>query len=146
MFAKKTEVWSFRDFMDRKPPTRVEGGVPDEVKVFLVKGAAVALVLHTGLGAETAFAASTGPVSSAFNERIWPLLLDIGQPLAKTMMCIGIYKCIRNNVEEGWKLVYRSGIGLVGLFLIDGAIDIIAGVGADLSHVEVNVGATKPHP
>lgn len=139
MFNKKTEVWSLSDFAARKEPSWIEGGLSKETKVLLVKAAAVGLVVHGVMGADVALANGfEGPVSKAFDQKIWPLLLDIGQPLSKTMMCIGIYKCIRNDVEGGWKMVYRAGIGLAALFLIDGAIAIIAGVGADLSNLPVN--------
>jgi hypothetical protein len=135
MFNKpfnKTEVWTVKDFMARRQPTRVEGGVPEEIKIWVVKGAALYLAMNIGLGAESAFAA--GPFSNTFDTKIWPVLLDIGKPLAKTMMAIGIYKCIRNDVENGWKMVYRSGVGLAGLYLIDGAINIVVSVGNDLAH------------
>jgi hypothetical protein len=83
---------------------------------------------------EIASAATTqGAISKAFDAKIWPLMLDLGEPLAKSMMAIGIYRCIRNDMDKGWKQFYRAGLGLCGLYLIDGAIKIISGVGTDLN-------------
>lgn len=143
---KKTEVWSVPDFMSNKAPTYIEGVISRRTKITLVKlvacGLAVSFTIpHADVLAVSRDAIATtvplgeihAPVSAAFDRKIWPLLLDIGKPLAKTMMAMGIYKCIRNDVDRGWKMVWRSGVGLGGLFLVDGAIHIISGVGQDLS-------------
>ena len=74
-------------------------------------------------------------VSSAFDRKVWPLLLDIGQPLAKTMMAIGTYKMIRNDVSGGWQMVYRAGLGLVALHGINAVIGIIDSVSSGLEAV-----------
>jgi hypothetical protein len=121
----KTEVWSVKEFMNREVGRIEATGVHK-----LVAGAtALGVILSSG----TVLASTTHPISTAFDHKLWPLMIDLGEPLAKTMMGIGVYNCIRNDVEKGWKMIYRAGVGLIGLYLIDGFIHIIQGVGNDLA-------------
>jgi hypothetical protein len=121
----KTEIWTIKEFLRNESPRVERKGIHKLI--------ASTLSISMMLAPSIALASYDHPVSKAFDTKIWPLMIDIGEPLAKTMMAIGIYKCIRNDVDHGWKMIYRSGIGLIGLYLIDGAIHIIQGVGADLT-------------
>jgi hypothetical protein len=126
---RKVEVYTIPDFLHRRnTPSFRRNYTP----VILVTAGAIAAFHTLTPVASAATAASTGPVSSAFDAKIWPLFIDVGTPLAKTVIALGIYRCIRNDVDRGWKMIYRAGLGLVGLYLVDGAIHVLTGIGKDL--------------
>lgn len=134
---RRTEVYSIPGFVRREPPTSISGGIPPIVKHLSIS-AGIITALHIippipiAAAATHAVTVTGGPISSAFDAKIWPLFLDVGKPLAKTMIALGVYKMIRNDVDKGWKMAYRAGLGLVALYLVDGAIHILIGVGQDL--------------
>lgn len=137
MFARKIESWSIPDFLAGRHKKRRATGVYTLQSALAVGTLAATMTL---LGADTdVFAAvaehTAHPISPVFDKKIWPLFLDIGGPLAKTMMAIGIYRCIRNDVDRGWKMTYRAGIGLVGLYAIDGTVKILEGIGNGLESI-----------
>jgi hypothetical protein len=121
---KRTDVIPLKNFLD--------GSYQKQKSITTFQIVVPLVVIGTSLLPEIAHATNEGAVSKVFDAKIWPLLLDLGKPLAKSMMAIGIYKCIRNDVDKGWKTFYRAGLGLAGLYLIDGAINIIDNVGTDL--------------
>ena len=129
---RRTEVYTIPGFLRGEPPIRVEGGIPKSVKT-AGKAALITAFLLSGEFTEVADAA--GIVTKTFDEKIWPYFIDIGTPVAKTMMAVGIYKCIRGNADTGWTIVRRAGIGLVCLYLINGAVNILTGIGDDLANV-----------
>ncbi len=105
--------------------------------------AAVAIVSSTIVASGVAYATQvpdtvavfsdfSHPVSTTFNDKVWPLLMDVGTPLAKTMMAVGMYRMMRNDVNGGWPTVYRAGLGLLGLYLIDSVVKIIVAVGSSM--------------
>lgn len=122
---RKTRTYTIKGFLNNDPPIRVEGGVTtkDVLEIAFCTIASWDILCGT---------AHAGAITDAYNKKIFPLILDLGTPLAKTMMALGIYKAIRNDQENGWKMFYRAAIGLGCLFLIDGVIHIVQGVGQDL--------------
>lgn len=68
-------------------------------------------------------------ISRKFDESIWPIFVDIGTPLAEVSAGMGVYRMIRGDVAEGWKLVVRSGLGLFLLYSIEPAVKLIAAIG-----------------
>lgn len=136
----KTLVWSIPDFLNHRQPKNFK---PRTIRPEVIQGLITtsALIGSMIVMSDVSFAADSIPTSAAhpispiFDKKIWPLFLDIGGPLAKTMMAIGIYRCIRNDVDHGWKMAYRAGIGLVGLYTIDGAIHILEGIGRGLEGI-----------
>lgn len=131
---KKTEVYTIDGFLRGDAPIRIEGGVPPSVKQ---AGKIVAMVslyaAASGFMLPPGIAEAAGPITPLFDKKIWPYVIDIGTPLAKTMMAVGIYKCIRGNTDAGWLIVRRAGFGLIALYLIDGAVNIISGIGSELA-------------
>lgn len=137
---EKTEVYTIPGFLKGDKPIRIEGGVPKSIevagKVALLIGyvALTADALTASAHAATPAVAKAGNVvTPMFNEKIFPWFIDIGTPIAKTMMCIGIYKAIRGKTDEGWLTVRRAGLGLVALYLIDGGISILTEAGQSLT-------------
>lgn len=131
---RRTEVYSINGFLNNEAPKRIEGGIPP----WIDKATKIAIIF-VGLATipDVVYAATSAPthasnaISSVFDSKIYPLFIDIGRPLAKTMMALGIYKVMRGD-DKGWKTVQRAGIGLVCLYLIDGGIHILEGVGHEL--------------
>lgn len=132
---RKTEIYSVPGFVRGESPRLITGGVPPIVKHLSIS-AAIITAFHilppVPVVAAATHTVTNAPISSAFDAKIWPLFLDLGKPLAKTMIALGVYKMIRNDVDKGWKMAYRAGLGLVALYLVDGAIHILIGVGKDL--------------
>lgn len=140
---RRTKVYTIKGFLNNEEPIRIEGGIPKGVEDFalsLGRGVAVTIILssavHTfvpmlGVTAYAATSHATPVVSNAFDSQIWPLFLDVGKPVAKTMIALGIYKVMRND-DRGWKNVQRAGFGLICLYLIDGAVHILTNVGKGL--------------
>jgi hypothetical protein len=127
--GKRIEVYSIPGFLNGEPPKRIDGTTTIPRYVIVTTAAVIAFHDMAPVALATVKAA---PVSTAFDHKIWPLFLDIGKPLAKTMIALGIYRCMRNDVDKGWKMIYRAGLGLVGLYLVDGAIHILSSIGDDL--------------
>lgn len=130
---KRTRVYSIRGFLNNEEPIHIEGDYSDLTKV-LTKGIVITVLAtnaaHLMFGAHVTYAA-TATISRTFDAKLWPYFIDIGIPITKVMMALGVYKVIRGD-DKGWKTVQRAGLGLVCLYLIDGAIHILAGVGHDL--------------
>lgn len=126
MFTKK-ETYTIKGFLNHQSPIHVEGGVQMKNMVGITFCTIAAWDIISGT-------AHAGVITDAYNKKIFPLIIDLGTPLAKTMMALGVYKSIRNDTESGWKMFYRAAIGLGCLFLIDGVIHIIEGVGQDLQN------------
>jgi hypothetical protein len=102
------------------------------VGVSIIVGTTIHILTPMPVAVAAVAGIKSAPVSAAFDAKIWPMFLDIGKPLAKTMIALGIYRCMRNDVDKGWKMVYRAGLGLVGLYLVDGGIHILTQVGEGL--------------
>ncbi len=69
-------------------------------------------------------------VSHTYDSKIWPIIMDVGNPVAKTMMAVGMYKMMQNDTTGGWQKIYRAGLGLFGLHAINLIVHLIDGAGA----------------
>ena len=119
----KMEYWGQRENMNFVLPVAALA-----VSIALVGDAAHAQDLIPAI-------ASDHTISGVFDHKIWPLIMDVGKPLTKTMMAMGGYKIIRNDVTSGWQMIYRAGLGLLALYAIGGVVDILEGVGRGLESI-----------
>lgn len=142
----RTEVWSICEFMagekprvEKRPRMEWRGIDPKRAKQLgaAVIVAATLLISPVDVTQAQAAIATTDAhaVSTVFDERVWPIVMDIGKPLAKLMMATGCYKIMRNDVSGGWQMVYRAAIGLAALHGISAGVHIIDGVGRGLEGV-----------
>lgn len=69
-------------------------------------------------------------VSHTYDGKIWPIIMDVGNPVAKTMMAVGMYRMMQNDTTGGWQKIYRAGLGLFGLHAINLIVHLIDGAGA----------------
>lgn len=144
---KRTEVYTISGFLNNKEPIRIEGGISPVVKKVAIGTAITTVAIieastvlssipfgHATIYAATAHqtvATSGYGISKEFDRDIWPLFIDIGKPIAKVMMALGIYQIMRNS-DKGWKTVQRAGIGLVLLYMIDVGINLLTGIGMNM--------------
>lgn len=141
----KTEVWSIREFMAGDKP-RVEKrkrmdrrdrspNIAATIGAVAIAGVILLDVSHAS-AAQVAVATLSDPsghaISQTFDRKVWPMILDIGTPLAKVSMATGAYKVMRNDVSGGWQIVYRSGIGLLLLYAVNMIVRILDGIGQGL--------------
>lgn len=140
----KTEVWSIREFMAGSPPCvekrkrmerRDRSHIAATLGAITIAGVLALDVSHAS-AAQVAITAMADPsghaISQTFDRKVWPMILDIGTPLAKVSMATGSYKVMRNDVSGGWQIVYRSGIGLLLLYAVNMIVRILDGIGQGL--------------
>lgn len=89
----------------------------------------------SGVDGDSVTAITNHTVSIVFDHKVWPIIMDVGDPLAKTMMAVGFWKLMRNDVTAGWQHVYRAGLGLLGLHGINLIVHLIDGVGVGLDAI-----------
>lgn len=141
----KTEVWSVREFLAGDKP-RVEKRkrmdrrdhsprIAASLGAVAIAGVLLLDASHASAAqaAVTVMADPSGhAISATFDRKVWPMILDIGTPLAKVSMATGAYKVMRNDVAGGWQIVYRSGIGLLLLYAVNMIVRILDGIGQGL--------------
>src|SRR5690348_3069066 len=114
---RRTEVYTIKGFLNNEEPIRIEGDYSNLTKT-LTKGIVITVLAtnaaHLMFGTHVVYAATS--ISRTFDSKLWPYFIDIGIPITKTMMALGVYKVIRGD-DKGWKSVQRSGLGLVCLYL-----------------------------